>query len=249
MITLNGLKIVPTVFPDKTSQVWHLPDSVLADVYKDNEAIIGWQFESEAELIQVAQLKTLLDSYCEIVNLDMPYLPYGRQDKRVDNESTFALKTFSVLINALNFNEVRVLDAHNNSRAQMIRGLEDRSAKNYIADVAGAVKADALLFPDAGAKLRYAAYCIAPAVCATKIRDQETGKISGVRIDGKVSGKRILIVDDICDGGATFVALAGAAKGAKEISLYVTHGIFSRGLEPLREAGIGRIFTHKGEVK
>jgi hypothetical protein len=33
------------------------------------------------------------------------------------------------------------------------------------------------------------------------------------------------------------------------VHLYVTHGIFSRGLAPLRESGIKRIFTHKGEEK
>ena len=60
--------------------------------------------------------------------------------------------------------------------------------------------------------------------------------------DTLLSNRRILIVDDICDGGATFVGLAKElrAAGAKKVYLYVTHGIFSKGL-PLE--GIDKVFT------
>jgi len=59
----------------------------------------------------------------------------------------------------------------------------------------------------------------------------------------------VLIVDDICDGGMTFKLLARdlLAAGAKEVHPYVTHGIFSKGLDTLKESGIGRFFTYKGE--
>ena len=36
--------------------------------------------------------------------------------------------------------------------------------------------------------------------------------------------------------------------GAKEIHLYVSHGIFSRGVKLVRSTGIQRIFTKEGEV-
>jgi ribose-phosphate pyrophosphokinase len=53
---------------------------------------------------------------------------------------------------------------------------------------------------------------------------------------------RCLIVDDICDGGATFVALARKLReaGAIEVSLFVTHGIFSKGKDL---EGIDNIYT------
>lgn len=65
-----------------------------------------------------------------------------------------------------------------------------------------------------------------------------------------LNDKNILIVDDICDGGATFMLLTKDLykRGAKSINLFVTHGIFSKGLKPLKEAGINRIFTAKGEA-
>ena len=60
----------------------------------------------------------------------------------------------------------------------------------------------------------------------------------------------MLIVDDICDGGKTFELLAEQlySNGAEEVNLFVTHGLFTKGLRPLKNAGIKRIFTNKGEA-
>ena len=57
-------------------------------------------------------------------------------------------------------------------------------------------------------------------------------------------------MDDICDGGATFTLLGYAlqAMGVTEIHLYVSHGLFTKGTQVLREAGIKRIFTKVGEI-
>ena len=254
MISINGFGITPTLFPDKTSQVWKLPEKALDVLYKEGICTIKWDFESEAEFMHLAQLKALLDTYCPVINLDMPYLPYARQDKRIDNNSTFALHAFAKLLNSLNFNQVTVLDAHNNFRANMINGLVDKSAKRHISYAVQTLDANLLLFPDAGAKLRYEAHslemCWSASVYADKVRDQSTGFIKGITIVGKVKGKKVLVVDDIADGSATFILLAGEAskQGAKEVYLYVTHGIFSKGTEIVFASGISRIFTHEGEV-
>lgn len=72
---------------------------------------------------------------------------------------------------------------------------------------------------------------------ANKVRDSATGKILSTEIEGDVQGKNCIIIDDICDGDATFIELAKVlkAKGAADLYLYVTHGIFSKGLLPLKE--------------
>ncbi len=253
MISLNGVKIVPTMFPDGTSQVWKLPADLLETLYKGYLIEVLWEFESEAELVHLAQLKTLLDTYSPVVHLDMPYLPYARQDKRVDNASTFALTAFARILNALKFTQVTVLDAHNDPRAHAIFDLVNKSPREFISEAIDISGADTILFPDEGASARYAAYELANSVTAKKTRDQSTGEILRTSINGSVKGCKLLIVDDICDGGATFKGVAEAAltkkAGALEVHLYVTHGIFSKGLKTLRDSGIKRIFTRKGEVK
>ena len=57
MLLLNGQPVPVTIFPDKTSQVWKLPESTF-DSKKQN---VFWQFENESELFHLAQLQNLLE--------------------------------------------------------------------------------------------------------------------------------------------------------------------------------------------
>ena len=79
---------------------------------------------------------------------------------------------------------------------------------------------------------------------AQKMRNLKTGEIIKTEILGDVKGKKVLIADDICDGGRTFIELAKVLKnkGAVEVSLFITHGIFSKGLEVF-EGLIDAIYT------
>ena len=43
-----------------------------------------------------------------------------------------------------------------------------------------------------------------------------------------------IIIDDICDGGGTFVGIADKV-GRAPLGMYITHGIFSQGFDALRE--------------
>jgi ribose-phosphate pyrophosphokinase len=249
MVTLNGVEIKPTIFPDKTSQVWKLPEGLIKE-----ENTIKWRFEFEAELIHLAQLMDLIavtTGFRSKTNLYMPYLPYARQDKEVSNTSTFALRTFSWLLNKLGFRNVSVFDSH--SEVPVINGFKNILPLNEIYTARVAVYPDAVAFPDIGACNRYE-LCVpmsTPRVFGEKKRNPLTGVIEEYELHGDVKDKAVLIIDDICDGGATFIHLANGlyANGAKEVHLYVSHGIFSKGLQVLRDAGIKRIFTKDGEVK
>jgi ribose-phosphate pyrophosphokinase len=52
-------------------------------------------------------------------------------------------------------------------------------------------------------------------------------------------------VDDLCDGGATFIGAAKCLRdaGAKFVGLVVPHGIFSRGVSHVLDNGIDHIHT------
>lgn len=246
MILLNGQRIQPTMFPDKTSQVWkiNMPSGI---------AQIMWEFESEAELMHVAQLTDLVTADGGMVDLHMTYLPYARQDKEVANDKTFALNTFARLINAMGFRRVTADDPHSEVAADLIHRFMPIYRSLEVHHSFAAVKADLVCYPDAGAAHKYKHMISLPWIEAAKERDQLTGKISSCVLigDGDVRDRVILIVDDICDGGATFIGIASSlyARGAKEVHLHVTHGIFSRGLDVLKQANIKRIFTAKGEQK
>lgn len=246
MIKLNGIEIKPTIFPDKTSQVWKIPDVILKET---NFVHVTWEFENEAEFLHLAQLKSLLDRHSIESVLRLPYLPYGRQDKKIDNNSTFALLTFAKLLNSLSFKEVICFDPHSDVADYTISNLRIEWPVKDVHLVHDTVNADLLCYPDSGAVSRYSDKMQLAYIHGSKVRNQATGIIDSYELKGDPKDKVILIVDDICDGGMTFILLAKEllTKGAKEVNLFVSHGIFSRGIKPLQEAGIKRIYTRKGQ--
>lgn len=250
MITLNGQPLSVTIFPDNTSQVWKLPQST----FESNKAHVTWEYRTEAECMQLFQLLDLLETKGIRTYLTMTYLPYARQDKPISNESTFALNTFWKLFNTFNYvEELIVHDPHNFDAVRprcKVRALYPAAQVERIAQEMGG---DTIFcYPDAGALKKYSeVYKLSfrDHVYGEKVRDQLTGNILSYKLVGDVAGKNVLIVDDICDGGMTFKMLAKdlLAAGAKEVNLFVTHGIFSKGVRTLLESGIKRVFTQDGE--
>lgn len=261
MISLNGTEISPTRFPDDTSQVWQLD----FDFNKKN-VTVDWTFSNEAEFLHIAQLKDLLDANLISAKLIINYLPYGRQDKPITNESTFGLVTFAKLLNTLNFREVVIVDPHSVIALNLIKNstakyYEDKiehilgDMYQFLKDVVGC--RPIVCYPDKGAVTKYTEVYsfgqylnVATFVYGEKVRDQATGQILSYELFGDVKGCPVLIVDDICDGGATFILLADALykAGASDVRLFVTHGIFSKGLKALHAAGIKKIYDKTGEV-
>lgn len=248
MISLNGTPVFPTVFPDKTSQVWKI-DDIGCNV---NE--IFWEFSSESELIQLAQLKDLLDA-CEgeHCTLKIKYLPYGRQDKPVTNSTTFGLHTFAQILNGMLFDKVIIVDPHSLVALDLIHNSSATYPIYALHKSLQTTASDMICYPDKGALTKYTKVYddfLQPYIYGEKVRDQLTGNITSYQVIGDPKGKKVMIIDDICDGGATFKLLAKdlLAAGATEVNLFVTHGIFSRGLATLFETGIKRIFTQDGEA-
>lgn len=246
MIFINMKPLNPTLFPDNTSQVWKLPEEVL------NKPIIevDWEFSYEGEFMQLAQLKDLLDKTSAKTYLTIKYLPYARQDKEISNSTTFALNTFARLLNSLHFDKVAIHDPHSKIALNLINNSYAYYQKENIYNIAEKVETDLFCYPDKGAHSKYVEIYAFPYIYGEKIRDQLTGNITSYQLIGNPKNQNILIVDDICDGGMTFKILAKdlLVAGAKEVNLFVSHGIFSKGLRILKEAGIKRVFTTDGEV-
>lgn len=245
MLYLNGQPVPVTIFPDKTSQVWKIPN--LSDTKTAN---IIWKFEHEGEIAHLGQLKMLLQSIGVRAKLFLTYLPYGRQDKEISNTSTFALHNFAHAINTLAFEEVEIMDPHSEIALELIRfSRAIYPAFGFMTEIVKEVQADIVCYPDKGALSKYTRLYDFKYMYGEKVRDQLTGNITSYQIVGNPVGKNILIIDDICDGGMTFKLLAKdlLAAGAKSVVLFVTHGLFSKGVETLKDSGISRIFCQDGE--
>ena|GEM_PF-2374789 len=109
---------------------------------------------------------------------------------------------------------------------------------------------EGIVFPDASACGRqpWLDGSGLPSVTFEKVRDQVTGEIMGLALTEPVPGKRLLVVDDICDGGTTFIKVAEQLPGCS-LDLSVVHGVFSgNALDRLSAAGYGRIYCTNSYV-
>lgn len=174
--------------------------------------------------------------------LYVPYLPAGRSDKG----ATASVGVYTHLLTAGNYDKIYTLDAH--SEAAILFGgykIIDADTRSLVATLAASTYMgyDGVIAPDAGAKHRAtsaAEFLGVPVFVAEKERNQLTGEIIKYSISGLNPSGHYLVVDDICDGGATFNRLA-TCTGAV-LDLLVTHGIFSKGTEELLR-NYGTIFT------
>jgi ribose-phosphate pyrophosphokinase len=195
------------------------------------------------ELFEVLQVKDVLGNLGYHVGLDVRYLLGARMDRAIDAYQPFTLQVVARLLNGAGFTKVRILDAHSETATRLIRNSENVLPFNVAKQLPNMI----FVCPDKGAVdrvLKLSDSVGRPTLFCSKVRDMQTGALSGFRVDSPVTGygRDVLIVDDICDGGGTFVGLAKELRkvGAKSVSLFVTHGIFSKGL-PLE--GIDRVFT------
>lgn len=254
MININGFTLSVTRFPDKTSQVWKQSEALLSAL-KDDVLRIHWEFEDEYELTQIMQLlyfaqKTKIKiPVNQKVIWDIPYLPYARQDKDIMNTSCWALHFLCECV--IGNSELHTFDVHNPAffdKYPNIKLVNTLPAQN-ITDIVEREGIDLLLLPDKGAAARYSQLSAKEFIVADKTREESTGRITGIVVPPFNKGASILAVDDLCDGGRTFIELAKAIEQYEpaKLILYVSHGIFSQGLEALA-SHYDQIYTRKGRV-
>lgn len=179
------------------------------------------------------------------VTLHFNYLPYARQDRVCAVGESFALQVFIKMIMSMQHTFWRVTfdDMHSKVAIEEFEKIPNQGVvfKNYEQHffTDALPKFDVIIAPDKGATEK------------AKHTQPETMHIflDKVRVDGKVQYEnyaedtivgKACIVDDIGDGGATFLSAAEMLRKTQprmqELSLYVTHGIFSKGFDIVKES-------------
>lgn len=227
MIFLNGSKVKFGTFPNGETSF----DGNIKVVEGVNRVYL--KYTSDADLIQLLFLKRHLDRCSTPVNLYITYMPYSRQD-RVEGASVFTLKYIAEFINALKFKAVLVVEPH----SDVTMALLDNADALYptitllpqVMMVTGFdVEKDYIFFPDAGAMKRYAGKLEngEQFIVGVKQRNFATGRIDSLRIAGTqdLTGRKVIIVDDLCSKGGTFAMSADKlkARGATQVFLLVAH--------------------------
>ena len=232
MIKIDGKEIDIGSFPDGSMLVKY--DHTYGDGTYSRNADITWRYETDREFLCLIYLVKHLRSHgVEVIYLYMPYIPNARQDRVKSREDVFTLKYFAEILNSLSLTEVTVLDPHSSVSEALINNLTVVTAQQYLIKTlvklsASGVKDLIAFYPDEGCMKMRSNLVNLPYAFGIKKRNWETGKIEGLDVAGavdQIAGRDILIVDDICSRGGTFLHSAKKLKelGAKDIYLYVSH--------------------------
>lgn len=173
-----------------------------------------------------------------IRNLVLPYLPGARQDRsNPTGDVLFTAKSVAEDINRRYFAKVISVDPHSPVMPSLIMNFVEYPLE----EIAGMLwhGYTGIIAPDKGAKDRAQRVALAmglPVYYGSKVRDVSTGALAGFEVEELPKGGHFLVVDDICDGGGTFIGLGEKIREQGCFAdLYVTHGIFSKGSRALRE--------------
>ena len=239
MIKLCGTEIKAGHFPDKT-QCIRIPLELL----EEEEYTIEWKYEGDEELATLLYITKHLGDVKK-KTLILPYIPNARMDRVKNSDEVFTLKYFTNIINNLHFDKVFVLDPHSDVSVALLNNVTVINPNDYIAKTIQEIKDNnhieddkeiIIYFPDAGAYKRYKDIeCLKPyeKIYGQKVRDWNTGKISGLTIvdkdnniiHGSFENNYVLMIDDIISYGGTmyYSALKINEFNPKKIYTYATH--------------------------
>ncbi len=222
-------------FPDGQPHI-RLPEGI----ENGSEVEITCSIRNPKELFD---LRLLMDIVAQpwkyYVKLNILWLFGARMDRPID---TLQPDTFSVVCSIIksieNSCDINLLDIHN-PKAVTFKHNQILLAPFLLGVVKDFSMNTDIYFPDKGATERYAGlFSGFNILTGKKVRDSQTGKLSGFEVEsGTRTHDRIIVWDDLCDAGGTFLGQFKVLKslGYERIGLYTTHGLYTKGLEVLSD--------------
>ena len=207
---------------------------------KDSVKVIC-RITSMDELFILMQVGDILNRMEVEWALVITYLMGMRMDRVMSFNEAFSLKIVAKTINDMHPDAVFVVEPHSDRTLKLINN--STPLMNHFAEAAMTDPDHnyMIVFPDAGAKLRYgeALENKVPMMTCHKKREPATGKLSGFGIDNPEvlneypECNAFFVIDDLCDGGGTFCGIADQLKELRpdfHRTLAITHAVAARGI-------------------
>lgn len=226
MIKVNGKEIQFSKFPNGETLV----DTTILNEAK-NSCRIDFKWEKDEDILHlVFALRHLSSNGVSNKNIYIYYMPYSRMD-RGENGSCYTLLHICYFFGGSTglTDKFYVVEPHSD---KTIENLFQAERINVITPLMQKICSiediDVICYPDKGAKARFCDDKVdLPVVYCEKVRDFDTGEIKGLELksDIDLSGKNVLILDDLCSKGGTFYYTAKKLKenGVKDVFLGVCH--------------------------
>ena len=240
----NGETVPVTVSKFPAGELYVKVENIEVVVFPHKRCSIKFKFEGSDSLLELALLVNALREACHDVQITLfcAYFPAARQDRVVSPGEAFGLRVYADIIKSMGFKKIVTYDLHSDVLFGMMSpGFVEDKKQHTLWEKDKFYGKFCIVAPDAGAAKK--AQKLADnlgVMCyvASKQRDA-SGNVRVVFPHNLNSYSDVYVVDDICDGGATFISLAEEIAHAHNyeatfrLHLRVTHGIFSKGKEDL----------------
>lgn len=229
-----------------------LRNMIRSDFLDGASVLVTTRLNSSAAIMRLLMANNVLDRQGALISAFIPYFPYARQDREMSAGEEIGIEVMAKLINDMCLSRVYIYDPHSDVTPALVNNrvilnnldLIEKSLVDIDVDGFDVSKDVALVIPDEGACKRTNRIIEqlewrGTVVQCLKHRDPGTNIPGEARVlnPDQAKGKVCLVVDDICDGGRTFINLAPKLKdaGALESRLCVSHSIFSHGVDGILE--------------
>ncbi len=258
-ITVDNAELSVDEFPDGSFRFTVVSDEPYSSVVSPTFVVRLETTLPEAIIAAYQVCSALIDSYDEcFIDVIVQTMPDQRADRREQPGMSNPAFVTANLIGNLPCNRLIVYDLHSFVCRITLQDVCEADGKELIIneplecflealnDLDPATSIDYVVAVDKGAVARaesVAAYYGAKVIYCDKKRVD--GKVVGHKFvqqpgvhvaTGNLGNKNVWVIDDLCDGGATFISVAKLLRkhySFNELNLYVTHGLFSKGKEEL----------------
>lgn len=159
------------------------------------------------------------------------YMPYARQDRICSPGEGHSLRVVSKMINAMDFCVVALIDPHSTVTEALVNGADVITQFDVFKNIKPSFREVYIVAPDQGAtkKCEDFAKKVGAAGVITCMKHRVGSNIKVRVLDEIPSNANLLVLDDICDKGGTFIQLASELRKYKfnSLELAVTHGLFT----------------------
>lgn len=240
---------------------------IVSDKDLHGDDILTVSIRSFDDLFLAAQVKAI---HPELKRLNITYMLGARCDRRFSPGESEDIKIVCDFINSMGWQSVLVVKPHSLRTIELLKNAHAYDPTEKILrkfqEFHKSISENSIIYvsPDQGASQWINELRVSPVIQGSKKRDPVNGTVTGVSfvreacwrsfggpeqskmvdsLDGR-EGCDFCIIDDLCDGGGTFIAIAKEIKlryPLAKVYLVVTHAIFSKGFQPF-EGWIDRIY-------
>ena len=247
MLYLNDNEVKFITLPNQEKRL----DLPLEFINNLHENIVLWIYETDASIFELLLFDEVMTKLKQRYKLVIGYMPYSRMDRVHEANTAFSLKIITQLLSEQTsaLEEVFVLDPHSPETLTKFKefGMKvqeiDYSLADEVMEFAN-VNLDEtwIVFPDKGAANRYDYYKYPNVIICEKTRNFATGAIESVKAKitksngtsvtkgmyPKDTKQNLIVIDDLCSYGGTFVKALEAIEEHPQINfdkawLVITH--------------------------